>query len=338
MIPFRSLLLSFVLLSGTSAIAGEQRLSEARRALIDAHALAAPAAVEQSISALRAYLTSVATDDLERTRAIYRWVTDRIVYDVASYLAPASGQTSATPADVLASRSSICDGYASLFAAIARDAGLEVAVIKGFAKGYKSAMDAEPNHAWNAVRIEGNWKLFDPTWGAGRVRADRYEKAFSEFFFMAPPEQLMFSHLPVDPSWQLQRTETLSKEQFQSIPDLEASFFNIGFDGVKVLEHVRSEKGITPLVRTYDLPFHLIEVKEAPLTQDLPQQQTNRFTINSKAFDKMIVVHNDRWQYFQRDGETFTTEFAPATPGDIIIVGKYAGEERFTGVLGYRAN
>ena len=65
--------------------------------------------------------------------------------------------------------------YATAYAVLARFAGLECAVVEGFVKGFRyepgdSVRDASGslliNHAWNAVRVDGQWRLLDACAGA----------------------------------------------------------------------------------------------------------------------------------------------------------------------------
>jgi transglutaminase/protease-like cytokinesis protein 3 len=172
---------------------------------VDRHALAAPSSAAASIESLAAYLAQGTTSDLERARAAFRWITNSIAYDTDSFF---SGRIpSQSPASALSTRRGVCAGYAGLFAALARRMGLEVEVVSGYAKGWGYTPGAAPgktNHDWNAVRIDGQWRLLDCTWGAGYVSdAKRFVKEFAEFYFLTPPEQFVTNHLPADPKWQL---------------------------------------------------------------------------------------------------------------------------------------
>ena len=61
--------------------------------LIDQHALRANAAVESSLDSLASFLVAPAQNDEEKTRALFRWVADRIAYDVeALELSPRPSQ------------------------------------------------------------------------------------------------------------------------------------------------------------------------------------------------------------------------------------------------------
>jgi len=102
---------------------------------------------------------------------------------------------------------SVCAGYANLFLSLAEARRLE-AVVSGYAKGIGYGLGqttfTQPNHAWNAVRIDGQWRLLAATWGAGYLSpSSAFERAFNAHYFLTRPELFIYDHLPEDPRWQL---------------------------------------------------------------------------------------------------------------------------------------
>ena len=51
---------------------------------------------------------------------------------------------------------SVCDGYSNLFSYLLTRCGVQSAVIWGYSLG--------SGHAWNAVKLDGEWYMVDPTW------------------------------------------------------------------------------------------------------------------------------------------------------------------------------
>jgi len=197
---------------------------------IDRHALNAPSSAESSVQALAAYLIEPAKNDREKARAIFRWITENIDYNVEVFFKGGSGATNSE--DVLKSRKSVCYGYSHLFLSLAREAGLQAERISGYGKGYGylpgTNFRGPANHAWNAVKINGSWYLMDSTWGAGYVSGEgKYVRRFNDHFFMTPPSQFIYSHLPEDAQWQL-LDKPVSKQEFENLVFLEAEFFNLG--------------------------------------------------------------------------------------------------------------
>ncbi|MBI4311936.1 MAG: hypothetical protein HY681_09150, partial [Chloroflexi bacterium] len=209
-----------------------------RLAVIDQHALAAPDAAEQSIKALATYLVTPAQSDVEKTRAIYRWITENIAYDFPAYLSGDYGDQRAEV--VLKRRTAVCAGYAELFKALGAYVGLQVEIVEGWSKGYdyvNTRVDKEPNHAWNAVRLNGAWYLVEPTWGAGSITEKKqFEPKFEDYYFLTPPQQLIATHFPVDARWQLLSTP-LTREEFLTAPRVWPRFFD---SGLGLVSHKRA--------------------------------------------------------------------------------------------------
>ena len=225
------------ILLAAACLAGISRVAPAPRAAggdpyaeADRRALAAPAEVESSVEALAAYLTGpFAADDL-KARAIFRWIADRVAYDTEA--AAGEDPSAGGVASALKDRKAVCFGYAGLFQELARTAGLEVVVVEGFGKGYHyevgTPVPEVPNHAWNAVKIGGAWRLLDCTWGAGRAdEGFRFVKHLDDHYFLTPPETFIFDHLPADPRWQLLETP-VTRQAFAEMPFLQSTFFALG--------------------------------------------------------------------------------------------------------------
>lgn len=214
------------------------RIDESMFVNIDRHTLQAPISVKNSIEDLAAYLTVPAKNDVEKVRSIYRWITENIVYDIEGYRTGHYGDLS--PENVLKSGYSVCSGYTSLFGKLADAAGIEVVEINGWGKGigYEAGdpINGPTNHAWNAVRIGDGWYLIDSTWGAGSSDGIQFIRQFEEHYFLTPPEQFIFDHLPEDPSWQLLETP-LSESQFVNLPYVKSHFFR---NGLQVDSHFQS--------------------------------------------------------------------------------------------------
>lgn len=161
---------------------------------------------------LVAFIARKYKDDLNITRGIYTWIATNINYDQQAYH-DAHLVGSQNAADVWKDRLAVCEGYANLFKAMCSAAGIESRMIKGYARDMADHQFNFPNHAWNSVMIEGKWYLIDVTWASVNnasstmIHSDLREKYAQhklDYFFMADPADLILSHLPEDPYWQLQ--------------------------------------------------------------------------------------------------------------------------------------
>ena len=194
---------------------------------IDERADDAPAESESSPEDLALYLSESAGNDEERARAIYRWIAANVEYDVGASISATYGGRTAE--EVLDERKGVCSDYSRLFERLCELSGLEAVVIRGFGKGYGytvgSKIPNSSNHAWNAVRINGKWRLVDCTWGAGHLDPGAgFVQEFEEFYFLTPPEDMVWNHLPDDPAWQL-LDEPMTREAFEGLVYAKPAFF-----------------------------------------------------------------------------------------------------------------
>jgi hypothetical protein len=267
---------------------------------IDRHALAAPRSAEASVQSLARYLAKPCRNDSEKARAVYRWVAANIRYDTKAYF---SGRIrSAGAAGALKNRTAVCEGFSSLFEALGKAAGLEVVTVSGWARGYGSAagepISGRPDHAWNAVRIGGRWKLVDPTWGGGVLdEAGQYVRRFDEYFFFTPPEHLIATHFPEEPGWQL-LDPPVARAEFDDRPFIRPAFFRCGLE-TRSHTTCRIEAADTLLV-TLDAPAG-IEV----LARLLPSG-------SESSMDR-------EWAFSQRDGGLALIRAAFPRTGDFIL-------------------
>jgi len=202
-----------------------------RYAVADALADSAPPDAERSVAELAGYLARAGGDDLTRARALYRWVAGHITYDVEGFRSGRPGDPS--PEAVLERRTSVCEGFAQLTQALGRAMGLEVQVVSGWSKGYGytpgQRFEGPTNHAWDAVRIDGTWRLMDPTWGAGYLDESlRFVRRFQDHYFLTEPGEFVFDHLPQDSSWQL-LDRPLTAAEYADLVYLRPMFFEAGF-------------------------------------------------------------------------------------------------------------
>lgn len=158
--------------------------------------------------------------------AIFNWITDNIAYDNDDYLVSNyypdfkidryldSAQymniyNRKVSELVLTKKKAICDGYSRLFLTLCEFADIRCQYISGEVRDPLS--DDLIGHAWNAVYIDGKWRLIDLTWASGGISGSTYVKEKNMFFYFTPPEQLIFDHIPDDLKWSLLDSMTVHK-------------------------------------------------------------------------------------------------------------------------------
>ncbi|MGI0482120.1 transglutaminase domain-containing protein [Geminocystis sp. CENA526] len=181
-----------------------------------------------SVQELANILSSYATTEQEKARIIYTWITHNISYDVVALrnLFDRNIYPDVKVETVLNTRSTICSGYANLYQQLAQYMGLKSIIVVGYAKGsdYALGNDKDVNHAWNAVKIDGDWYLIDTTWGSGTVNNNVFNAQFNPYYFATKPEEFIYSHFPENPQWQLLKTP-FSREQFENFANISPTLF-----------------------------------------------------------------------------------------------------------------
>jgi hypothetical protein len=184
-------------------------------------------------------LTSGLTTDVERFRAIYRWVCGTIANDYPLYernlrkrqrYKNDSLKLSAWNEKfrklsfkiLLKDHRTICTGYAYLVKELSDLANIECVVVQGYARTSTTniaTLDV-PNHSWNAVKLDGKWYLCDPTWASGTPNATThlFEFNYNDGFFLPKPELFAINHFPIDKKWLLIENNAPTFESFLEAP------------------------------------------------------------------------------------------------------------------------
>ncbi|HEX2532505.1 MAG TPA: transglutaminase domain-containing protein [Chitinophagaceae bacterium] len=183
-------------------------------------------------------LTAPFTSELEKTRAIFRWITGHIAYRTrlpfsrsGRYAARHRSETEDSVLDskplnervayeVLRDREAVCDGYARLFKTLCDYAGIRSELVTGYVRtGGNRPGSFRSNHTWNAVRIDSTWYLADATWASGYITylTEEFVRSYDDFYFLTPPDQLIRSHFPEDVRWTL-LPQTPTVREFQQTP------------------------------------------------------------------------------------------------------------------------
>ena len=175
---------------------------------IDEHARQAPSSVTKEVEKLTQYLVKPAKNDTEKVRSFYVWIAENISYDVKAFVhyRPSRYQPVA-PDEVLKQRKAVCQGYADLFQEMCRLVNIPSRIVPGYSKGFgyqgNETFD-HADHAWNAVRVDGQWHLLDVTWASGGINDQlKFVKNYQDRFFLTDPSVFIQDHMPLDPMWQL---------------------------------------------------------------------------------------------------------------------------------------
>lgn len=170
-------------------------------AKVDALALQMPDSVTTSTTGIAGYISTHFSGPVEKTRAIFIWVSGHIQYDVANMFAINFYETNeGLISRALKTRKGICANYAALFADICAKAGIPSYVVNGYTK-QKGFVDYIP-HAWCVAKVDTGWYCYDPTWGSGYISNGKFVSSINNDYFKARPEAFVKTHMPFDYLWE----------------------------------------------------------------------------------------------------------------------------------------
>ncbi|RXM73286.1 transglutaminase [Clostridium tetani] len=99
--------------------------------------------------------------DVEREIAIHDYLVKNAEYDVENYKKGITVPENHNAYGVLVLGKGVCESYAKAFYTVAKVAGLEVKYVTGIGN---NAPGRSENHAWNMVKLDGEWYNVDVTW------------------------------------------------------------------------------------------------------------------------------------------------------------------------------
>jgi transglutaminase/protease-like cytokinesis protein 3 len=187
-----------------------------------------PISSEVGIDNLPMIVTKPFKTNLEKICAIYCWMAQNIEYDYVGFKNRSWEKylsDTALLTDTYKYRKGICSGYSHLFKFFLSKLEIQSVVLNGYGRGDLKTLSLNTsNHAWNAVLIGKDWKLFDVTWAR-----DTTTKKTDFFWFMTRPELFIASHYPNDNKWTLLQKQ-IALKSFLSFPIVTPKYFELGFN------------------------------------------------------------------------------------------------------------
>ncbi|CAF0923434.1 unnamed protein product [Brachionus calyciflorus] len=216
---------------------------------IDEQAINVAESEQTSYTELVDQLTFGLNTDLEKARAIFRWITvkDLNAIEFGDSLTPD------TPLGLLRGIKFGTETYHTLFMRLCSYAGMHCVDIKGHSKsvGYEPGMKIQPGkftNTWNAVLIDGEWRFVQCNWGARHLvmskdkkledtnpkiqtkpSRDKIKYQYDEHYFLPDPDEFILEFFPHNIEWQLLE-QPISLEEFESLPFVRSLFFHYHLD------------------------------------------------------------------------------------------------------------
>lgn len=192
-----------------------------------------------NLSKLAHLLTSDLSTDVERFRAIYKWVCMNIANDYSMYLKNNRKRKKYANDSLklenwnekfkktifrklIKDKKTICTGYAYLVQELANLVNLNCNIVHGYGKTSTTRIDEStaPNHSWNVIELNGKWYLCDPTWASGipNSETNAFKFQYNDGYFLTNPELFAINHFPLDSKWALLADNAPSFETFLAAP------------------------------------------------------------------------------------------------------------------------
>ncbi len=244
--------------------------------------------------------------DEDKSRAIFFWIANHVVYDFNIYNEVKSRGTIAfsykseaekeqkmkqfrydLAAKTLKTKRGVCENYAALFHLLCDYTGVQCLDIPGTSKTQLAHIGKLPqisDHIWNAVKIGNTWKLLDATWAAGAVdgRTGKFVPRFNDGYFFTDPNAFFLNHFPQDDRLSMLN---VTKTQFAGLPLVYGSYIEGKFEL------------ITPLEGTLSIPKPLI----VPFTiNGIPENSKIGYVLsNESIMHPLELKRNGNETYFE---------------------------------------
>lgn len=143
--------------------------------------------------------------DVQRLRAIFTWVSEKISWDE-----PVE-ELDVDLKRVLQTKRGCSQEVAYLVKEMCAAVGLYAEAIQGYLKSPGELFDLDslsrPNHWWNSVLVDGEWRAMDcslanPTNPQRAQFANNSSPTAEDWYFLARPTEICFTHVPVYPEEQ----------------------------------------------------------------------------------------------------------------------------------------
>lgn len=281
-------------------------------------------------------ILALANNDHEKAWLIYQWVTRHFRHD--SRLASKIGDPGKHSLDALYKQAGgSCAVYANVVHRLLVRAGLDVKTVYGTVKANagSTSRGAAINHVWNAVKIDGQWRVIDATWGSGYVGSQGFQRDQNDLFFLMPPELAVLSHFDHSDELGFQKSLGISAGLFMKIPEDAVYAAAIGFKPLDILHFQRQHAG-QPLVQTFDQPAGVFRVLKAPVEGRLNRKQQS-FKLEAAQFEELMVVQGKTWQPMKKDGVFHVLTIIPER-GELLVMGRRPKQHDYEALLAYTVN
>ncbi|EYE98506.1 putative SH3 domain protein (Cyk3) [Aspergillus ruber CBS 135680] len=158
------------------------------------------------ISLAQGYVCRPYKSDVQRLRAIFTWVSEKVAWDE-----PVEEEIDIDLRRVLHTKRGSPQEVAYLVKEMCAAVGLHAEVISGYLKSPGELFELDslsrPNHWWNAVLVDGEWRIMDcslsnPTNPRRNQFVSHATSTAESWYFLARPIEVCYTHVPLYPEEQ----------------------------------------------------------------------------------------------------------------------------------------
>jgi transglutaminase/protease-like cytokinesis protein 3 len=247
-------LVLLLVIAGNLSFAQQKRIKQQAKvepvsayAAIDGRMLAIPAEQTNTTADVANYINANFSSARTKVRAIYAFTTSSFEYDYDNMFAINFYDKKENKADkMMKLRKGICENYAAVFNELCLKCGIRSYMIGGYTRQYD--FTSYLPHAWCGAVVDNEYYLFDPTWGSGYISNRKFVKKRNDEYFMQAPAELIKTHMPFDPMWQLLYYPVTAREfeEGKTISNKSKGYFSFpdtitAYDKMSLLEQYESE-------------------------------------------------------------------------------------------------
>jgi hypothetical protein len=285
---------------------------------VDSKMTRIPDSLSHTTTSIAKYINTNFKTENDKIRAVFYWTASNISYDVDKLKTviqnPKLRSTETTEdriKSVFDTKKGVCQHYAEVFSSIANQVNIKTVIIEGYTKQY--AKVSELSHAWCASKIDGNWFVFDPTWGAGSVNKDTFVKKITNLYFKTTPSISITSHMPFDYLWQFLNYPVTNQEFYdgKTAVDKTKEFFDFNTE-VETNEKLSdSEKALKSANR----------IEKNGLKNDLIKQafSDKNLKLTFESLSKITSDYNEAIIFFNDFVNYRNNQFKPNIPDEDLL-------------------
>ena len=185
-------------------------------------------------SLAQGYVCRPYRSEVQRLRAIFTWVAEKVVWEEDF-----EGEVDSRR--VIQTKRGCAEEVAVLVMEMCGAMGLHAEVVRGYLKAPGDVLEldstARPNHWWNAVVVDGEWRIMDCSLASPtNPRRSQYLsvglQAAESWWFLARPTEICYTHIPLYPEQQYM-CPPIAHEVLMALPCACPAYFRIGVQMVE---------------------------------------------------------------------------------------------------------